>query len=340
MSSNPFFLISILISAILAFSIVAFLVEIVLIVLIKFPKANTGRVRVVLRTLPFISLFSDLIPSSFSLGHLFNPLNCTSCVQKVVLTLFFPDFKTYLYSNEISLLRYLGEGTSHTLFQVIGISLITMTLYFVGRKIYEVFAMTRLLRAMERTCVLSQRPIENRLLGQALSKRCVKIYVSAELEVPLATYSKAIFISQLIEEDFPQDEFEAVLAHELEHIWWRDPLLRLFLQLIGAVFWWVPTYWYRKRLEFDQEVACDQCILRYGYRERSLASAVMKVSAQVKGRSSELLCYLIKKKHDSVRRLESMLGAGEQPSSRHFEWVSFILVVFFSIVICVCAWLS
>lgn len=339
MSSNPFFLISILISAILAFAIVTFLVEMILIVLKKFPKANTGRAHALLRSLPFISLFSDLIFSSFSLGYLFNPLNCSSCVQKVILTLFFPDVKTYLYSNEISLLSHLGEGTSHTLFQVVGIALVALTFYLVGRKIIEVFAVTRLLRSMERTCVPSQRLVENLILAQALHKQRVKIYVSTEIEVPLATYSQAIFIPQFLEDTFSQDEFEAVLAHELEHIRWMDPLLRLFFQLISAVFWWVPTYACRKRLEFDQEIACDQSILRYGYLETSLASAVMKVSARVKGRSSELLCYLTKKKHDSVRRLESMLGAGTQ-SSRRFEWVSFILIILFSIVVPVCAWLS
>lgn len=339
MSSNPFFLLSILISAILAFATAAFLVEMALIILRKFPKASTSRVHAVLRSLPFISLFTDLIFSSFSLSYLLNPLNCASCVQKVILTLFFPTTKTYLYSNEISLLNHLGESSSHGIFQVVGLSLIALTLYLVGRMVSEVFAITRLLREMERSSDKSQRPIENLFLAQALRKQRVKIYVSTAIEVPLATYTKAIFIPPFIEDSFSQDEFEAVLAHELEHIYWMDPLMRLFLQVIAAVFWWVPTYACRKRLEFDQEVACDQSILRYGYEEKSLASAVMKVSTRVKSRSSELLCYLIKKKHDSVRRLELMLGVDEH-SSRRFEWISFFLIIVFSVVILLCAWLS
>ena len=116
MSSNPFFLVSILLSATIAFTIVAFIVEMSLVLLPKNAKLNTG-IRSLLRWLPFISLAIDSSFRTFSIGYLFNPLNCASCVQKLILSHFFPDLKAYLYTNEISLLDDLGTGVSYAVFQ-------------------------------------------------------------------------------------------------------------------------------------------------------------------------------------------------------------------------------
>lgn len=335
MISNPFFLISILISALIAFVTIVVIVESSLILF----KIKQGRVQSILRFLPFISLFLDLLLNSFSIGYWLNPLNCSSCVQKLLLTLFFPELKNYLYSNEISLLTYLGSGISHTIFSVAFVLFSAMILYFTSRILFIAFIFARALRCMMESEDICSRPIENVLLASAVQENNVKIFASEKVTIPMATYSKAIFIPKEIVEKLPQGEFEAIVAHELEHVLWRDPTVRLFSQLISAIFWWVPTHSWQKKLEFDQEIACDQSILKYGFNEEFLASALVKVATTAKEKPYEALCYLSNEKHPSLRRVQMMLGLASTHSKR-CEWVSYSVVVIGSIIGLMCVlWL-
>lgn len=336
MSSNPFFLISILLSSIIAFASVAFIVEMSLILLQRYAKFNNGRTRALLRCLPFVSLSIDLLFNAFSIGYLFNPLNCQSCVQKLILFLFFPDLKSYLYSHEISLLEHLGEATSHAIFTGISIIFIALTLFFVLRKVIEAVFVRKMLQSMLRDGIRCSRQIENTFLIKALQKNGVRIYVSHEIDIPMATHSNIIFIPKIVESHFSQEEFEAIVAHELEHILWKDPHVRFFSQLITAIFWWVPTYEFRKKLEFEQEVACDQSINRYRIQENSLASALVKITTHAKKKTYEVFCYFIKKKHILLQRLEALLNI-KSKSSKYHEWMSFFVVILASLIILFCA---
>jgi len=331
MISNPFFLVSILIGALIAFITVGVVVESSLILF----KIKQGRVRSILRFFPFISLFLDLILNNFSIGYWLNPLNCSSCVQKLLLTLFFPDLKSYLYSNEISLLTYLGSEISHKIFSVAFVLFAAMTLYFTLRILLMAFICVKELRSRMESEDMCSRPIENALLAKAVHENNIKIFVSDKVKIPMATYSKAIFIPRKIVEKLPQGEFEAIVAHELEHILWMDPTIRLFSQLISAIFWWVPTHSWQKKLEFDQEIACDQSILKYGLTEEFLAAALVKVAMTVKEKPYEVFCYLSNEKHPSLRRLQMMLGLTSR-HSKYCEWMNYSVVVIGLVVGLVC----
>jgi beta-lactamase regulating signal transducer with metallopeptidase domain len=332
MSSNPFFLISILINALVTFVTVVVVVESFLVIF----KIKQGRVRSILRFFPFLSLFLDLLWNSFSVGYWLNPLNCGSCVQKLLLTFFFPELKNYLYSNEISLLTYLGLEISHTVFSIAFVLFWIMTLYFTSRLLFEGFILAKVLRSMRKSEDICSRSIKNILLAAALQKSNVTIFSSEKVTIPMATYPKTIFIPSEIVKEFTQEEFETIVAHELEHVLWKDPTIRLFSQLISKIFWWVPTGSWKKKLEFDQEIACDQSILKYGFKEEFLASALMKVTRSAKKKTYKTICYLSNEKHPSVRRIQIMLGL-VSTSSRSYKWVNCTVVTIGSFIALVCA---
>lgn len=335
MISNPFFLTSILFSALIAFVTVAALVESALILF----KIKQGRARSILRFLPFISLFLDPMLNSFSIGYWLNPLNCSSCVQKLLLTFFFPELKSYLYSNQISLLTYLGSGHSHSIFSIAFVLFSAIIVYFGLRILVIAFSFSNTLRSRMESEDLCRRPIDNALLATAIEKSNVKIYATEKDTIPMATPFKAIFIPKEIIEKLPQSEFEAIVAHELEHVLWRDPAIRLFSQLISAVFWWVPTQLWQRKLEFDQEIACDQSISRYGIKREFLASALIKVATSVKEKPHEALCYLSNDKHPSLKRVQMMFGL-PSTHSKFCEWISYSAVVAGSVIGLLCVlWL-
>lgn len=289
----------------------------------------------ILRFLPFLSLFLDLLSNSFSVSSWLNPLSCSSCVQKLLLMLFFPELKAYLYSNEMSLINYLGSGISHIIFSVVFIAFSAMSLYFTSRLILEAFILARALRPMMKSENIYRFPIGNALLADAVQKNKVKIFTSEKVTIPMATYSKAIFIPKELEK-LPQEEFEAIISHELEHVLWRDPILRLFAHLIAAIFWWVPSSSWLKKLEFDQEVSCDQSILKYGFKKEFLAAALIKVAMTARKEAYEALCYLSNKRHPALRRVQIMLDLVSTHSTR-YEWVSCVVVGIVVIIGIICA---
>jgi|688.fasta_scaffold19462_12 beta-lactamase regulating signal transducer with metallopeptidase domain len=331
MISNPFFLISILINALIAFFTMAVVIESILILF----KIKPGRVRSTLRFFPFLSLLLDLTLNHFSIGYWLNPLNCGSCVQKLLLTLFFPELKNYIYNNEISLQTYLGLEISHVIFSIVFILFWTITLYFTLRLFVEGFIFARALRSMMKLEDSCNHSIKNISLTNALQNSHVKVFSSEKVTIPVATYFKAIFIPHEIVEKFPQEEFEAIVAHEFEHIRGKDQMIRLFSQLIAKIFWWVPTRSWQKKLEFDQETACDRGILRYGFNEESLASALVKVSKSIQNKTCKSFCYLSNETHPSLRRVQIMLGIPIY--SIHCKWADCLVITIGAFIALVCA---
>lgn len=331
MTANPLFLISLFMSALISFFVMAFIVESSLVLF----KVKHARMRYILRFLPFVSLFAELLFNQLSIGYWLNPLNCDSCVQKLLLTVFFPKLKLLLNTHEISLSKYFASKISHPIFSFATISFFVVTAYVVSRRLIEGFTLAKRFQSLVNSEDICVRSIENQLLKAAVQNNNVKIFSSEKITIPMATYPKAIFIPSAIVRDFPQVEFEAIVAHELEHLLWKDQFSKLISLLISAIFWWLPTRAWHTKMNFEQEIACDRSILKYGFKEECLASALVKVTASIREKPHENLCYLTRERHPALRRIQIMLGLNTTNSKR-WEWGSYIIVMIGSIVGIVC----
>ncbi len=81
-----------------------------------------------------------------------------------------------------------------------------------------------------------------------------------------------------LSERLGDQQLEAVLAHELEHVRRRDNLAAALSMLVEAVFWFYPlTWWLGARVVAERERACDQEVLRLGNPAEAYAEAVLKV---------------------------------------------------------------
>lgn len=312
MIANPFYLLSLLTSSFLAFFTVAFVIELF--------QIKNHRLRSCLRILPLLSLVIDFFFNQYSLASWMNPLSCASCVQNFVLDVFFPDLKAYLNENHISLIHYLGKDHQHLFFSAVCIAFIAASCCFVLRTVFHTFSLMRFLRSIIKNASFCTHPIENRKLARLLQKKKVRIYVSDEIQVPLAYSFNVIIIPQKIC-SLHQAEFDAIVAHELEHLKAKDPLTRLLIYVIGSLFWWVTMSSWLKKIEQDQEMACDQSILKYGLKAESIASALVKVTKQV--RAERTLCYFSNQTHCTLARLQALLGLSSEHSS--FEVSIFVL---------------
>jgi len=302
MISNPFYILLILSSSFFAFFTVAFAVEI----LIKIFRIQRHRIRSSMRLLPFFSLLIDLLFSQYSIAHWINPLSCESCLQKLILEIFYPHLKMELMQNQISLVRHLGVGHDHGFFSTIFMIFAGASLLFALYKLVQAIFLVYSLHAVMRRASICRRLIVSGELTQMLLKNKINIYVSDEIQIPLTAYPNIIIIPLKTMDILSQQEFEAVIAHEWEHVKYKDPMTRLLYHLVAAFFWWVPTRFWIKKIEQEQELACDQNVLKYGVSADSMASALLKVAKQLK--SHQTICYFTSPENSTLVRIQAILG--------------------------------
>ncbi len=273
MNDNPLWLVSFLISTFLAFFSAAFVVEIA----IALFRIKKHRVRSVLRLFPMLSLFVDFFLSKLSTGNLLNPLYCESCIQKLFFH-FAPEFKRYLAEHQIAWSRHLASQVPDSLFTAFLLVFSSLSAIIFVRKIIQIVSFHRSLQTSIERGDVCQRRIENQSLYVALQRQKVKILVSDEVKSPMAAYLRTILIPKNLAKLLPQDEFEAVISHELEHLRWKDPVLKLLCHIGSTLYRWVPTRWWLKRVDQDQEMSADVSVRRYHLDDTALASALVKIA--------------------------------------------------------------
>lgn len=332
MISNPFFLLSLFFNSFLAFFIVAFIVD----ASIKILSIERYRIRATLRLLPFLSLLFDFLLNQYSIASWINPLSCTSCLQKFILWLFFPELKAHLAQNQISLLNYLGLTYQYSLFSALFIVLVAISFCSVLIQLIRAFSLMHSLHSIAKRAALCGQLVLSTRLQEVLIKKNAVICCSDETQIPLAVYPNVIIIPQKTVEILSSDELQAVIAHEWEHIKYRDPLIRLLCHSIAAFFWWVPTAYWMKDIEHEQEIACDQNTSEYNVDGEAIASALLKVIKQVN--KQQLICYFTAQQQGILVRMQVALGVGKKKEKAFFTHKFFTLfyTAFFLLICMLC----
>jgi len=74
------------------------------------------------------------------------------------------------------------------------------------------------------------------------------------------------------------EQLQAVVAHELCHIRYRDNLVGALHMFVETVFWFHPLVWWMgNRMVEERELACDEEVLGMGSQPRVYADAILNV---------------------------------------------------------------
>lgn len=130
------------------------------------------------------------------------------------------------------------------------------------------------------------------------------LMTSPETKTPLSIglFRRSIHVI-LPEKQYSKDELRLIFSHELVHIGRRDSLLKFFLMLCTALFWFNPLMWFSKRrCAEDLEVSCDEIALLGREQEdrQKYAELLLKTAANEQGfttclsASSKALRYRLK----------------------------------------------
>jgi beta-lactamase regulating signal transducer with metallopeptidase domain len=107
--------------------------------------------------------------------------------------------------------------------------------------------------------------------------RKVRLKSHPEVLVPLTWgWRRPVVLMPPGSDGWTEEERSSALFHELSHIKRADFMVMLLVRTSLAVFWWNPLCWivYRELLK-EQELACDELVLRAGVRPSSYAASLL-----------------------------------------------------------------
>lgn len=232
--------------------------------------------------------------------------------------------------------QYIASYIPPNLLNITIASMLLMSLAIITRKVYLSFYARSYLKKIfaSSSC---DRPVYNANLLDRLKPGNVIMRTSDAIQIPFAANLHYIFMPQNLVAELSQEEFESVIVHELEHLRWKDPILKMACDLLCALFWWLPSAWWLKRLELEQEDACDAEVYKYGIDVSALASAMIKVIKKAKYQNYQFAAIspFDSPKNSHIRRIENILNI---KNKNDYCWY-YIFGIGSCLLVAVCFWM-
>jgi RND family efflux transporter MFP subunit len=94
----------------------------------------------------------------------------------------------------------------------------------------------------------------------------------------IGLFRSVLLLPEDIQQRLTPAQLQAVLAHELCHIRWRDNLTSAIHMIVEALFWIHPfVWWIGARLVDERERACDEEVLRLGNAPHEYAEEILNI---------------------------------------------------------------
>src|SRR6187401_1485833 len=138
--------------------------------------------------------------------------------------------------------------------------------------------------------------------------RDVKIWLSELVTSPVTIgYLKPIILIPVAAiNNLTPHQIEAVILHELSHIYRYDYFLNLILSFIKTVLYFNPfVKLLIKSVEKEREHSCDEMVLQFQYKPGEYASALLRLE---QNKHRQMVLAAAGKNQDLLHRIESILG--------------------------------
>jgi beta-lactamase regulating signal transducer with metallopeptidase domain len=121
------------------------------------------------------------------------------------------------------------------------------------------------------------RVLLERFLSLVALRRKIRLKSHPQVLVPLTWgWRKPVVLMPADTDAWTEEERSSALYHELSHVKRADFLVMLLVRVSLAAFWFNPLCWivYRE-LRKEQEIACDELVLRAGIRPSTYAASLL-----------------------------------------------------------------
>lgn len=335
MDKASLFILNIFLNSFLTFFTAALLIEAIIFLF----RIKQGRVAALLRMIPILKLPLDLCLYDFSRWSYIqgiNPLSCEEGTRTLSVLFgwasapsdwfFFPINSAIQFTvpgnMTFTISDVIGYAMNPNHLKIFSISLVFFCVSFFTRKLVVYQGSIKELNFITANSKPITKKMRNHQLIARVKKGKYSIFASSVLNgspFVAGLLSPTIYIPSHLSEYLSRKEYEAVLAHEIEHIRNRDVFICFILDIITSIFWWVPTKWLRNRVEEGQEVSCDYQCRKYGVDSADLASAIWKAAKHTQNQPTHVFAHHLTQ-HKTLKRVKMLV----QPLSKRFQKVSFI----------------
>lgn len=319
-------------STLVVFFFMALITETVLCIF----RIKNARLRAVLRAIPILKLPLEVLFVREGLLLDLNVFSCTSILKQWIAPFFIAEDQ--LLSAQLTLCQYIALQIPPTL-TLLCASVLTL---FLGIAIFKTVQLLYAFYVLKKICGMAEvceREITNIKLKRKIKAKKVQILMTSAVSIPCAVHSNAIvFPKSAAIQELSQEEFETIVAHELEHLCWYDPLIKFVSILISIIFFWVPTSLWLKNLEYEQEHASDLSIQRYGLSEISLATALVKTMKSLRINQRDKLftlplCGFIRGPGSTIKRFHKILKGQNNEILSTFQYCGVVIIALTAVII-------
>ncbi len=169
-------------------------------------------------------------------------------------------------------------------------------------------------------------------LGSVLpGSRGVQLCTSREIDRPsvIGFFSPRILIPEWLFEKLTPAELEQIVLHEAGHISRADDWINLFQKIGLVLFPLNPVLmWIDRRLCFERELACDDCVLESTHAPGAYASCLVSLAERSKDcRAASLSLGAWERQSELTRRVHSILRRKESMSPLQMRLASGGMVI-------------
>ncbi len=321
------FAFNLIINSFLTFLTIAILIQMVIYIF----RIKSPRVRVILLCIPFLKLALDPFLYDFqnwALLQQINPLEAEIGSRSLLINIGYPlntCFVIGLFVNNVSTfsladLAVLSLNPLAIRGFVVIILLITLGLFLCfALRLYKSVGTLSVIVKKSRPLL---RPLQNQKLIEKIKRIDSQLILSSEVKAPCAfgVFAKWICFPEELVDKLTQEEFEAIIVHELDHLHWYDGVIRMMVLSLSTLFWWIPTKGWLKQLEYTQEMACDAKIHNFNITPLNLASAMLKTASAANKRPAFLFSTCFIEKGSVMHRLQALSKVSLKKTNKS-EWL-------------------
>lgn len=283
-------------------------------------RVKHPRVLAICQILPFVKICLDLFLYHFSSWALLqgvNPLLTEKGSRKLSI----------MFNPLAGIQLSMQDGKTFSIADILALSMDSLWIHFIVftavigsviaitlRLIY-IFKEKKYISGIIRSSNSIVFPNLNLSLAAWIKKKHIVLTLSTEIVSPCIAGKTILFPVALIDR-LSQEEIDAVIAHEIAHYHWKDCGLRLVCAFIAAIFWWIPSRWWQKRMEEIQEQASDAMIYRFGISQYALAEVILKTAQKAQEMPAMLAPPFVGRRLSVKRRMHKILCDPVKPMTK------------------------
>ncbi|WPP51357.1 M56 family metallopeptidase [Catalinimonas niigatensis] len=233
-----------------------------------------------------------------------------------------------MYAQALQIFDELKSYINHNLQWVVALwmgGVLLLSLRFAGSLFY-IFKLKRRLT----TTVAEQWQNKMKQMAALLQiSQPIKILSSGVAQVPMMIghLKPVILIPAAMMSGLPEDQLEAIIAHEVAHIYRKDYWINIIQSLFEIIFFFHPAIWWISSvIREEREKCCDDLAIVLCGSSLTYAKALASVE-EVKLQHSPLALAMNGGKSSLFQRIERILEPGKSAGNQRARFVSASLAI-------------